>query len=105
MNVEELVKAIEITHTKTAAGYVGRMSGHDWMERLEDFERLDEDLHLLAGRVVELEAEMAKFALCEESEGCYDDWGGLHITHNLGTSFTPVKGTGVMRKVYHKEDE
>jgi hypothetical protein len=104
MSVEEIAKAIESTPTKTAAEYVAQMLAgeDDWREQARDFVRMDEDLHLLAGRVVELEAEMAKFELCKSSNGCRDEEGMVHtVRQTPGSALRSAR----VRKVYHRAGE
>ena len=54
----------------------------------------------LRARVLELEAELRKFHLCESSNGCYDSEGMVHSARQApGSALRPTRP----RNVYHKE--
>ncbi len=58
------------------------------------------DCKALRARVLELEAELRKFHLCERSNGCYDSEGMVHSVRQApGSALRSTRA----RNVYHKE--
>ncbi len=58
------------------------------------------DCKALWARILELEAELRKFHLCERSNGCYDSEGMVHSARQApGSALRPTRP----RNVYHKE--
>lgn len=64
-----------------------------------------DELDELRSAVQELRAELAKFHECEESNGCRDEFGRLHIVDIEDMSFVHNATGETMRTVYHKEGE
>jgi hypothetical protein len=62
-------------------------------------------LYSMASRILLLEAELAKFHECIDSNGCYDDCAHLHVKDSKGVRFTYAHHGEPMRTVYHKEGE
>lgn len=57
-------------------------------------------------RIAELENELAKFYVCDESEGCFDDRGRLHGPQGWEYVGMALVEGGVARcTVYHKGEE
>jgi post-segregation antitoxin (ccd killing protein) len=50
-------------------------------------------------------AELAKFQLCEDSNGCYDDCGRVHVYDAEEPNFSYAHNCEMPRSVYHKEGE
>ena len=65
------------------------------------WKQLDE----LRSEVQELRVELAKFHECEESNGCRDEFGRLHIVDTEDMSFVNNAADETMRTVYHREGE
>jgi hypothetical protein len=57
----------------------------------------------MAYQIRELEADLAKFHKCEESDGCYNGEDSVHVVDN--DRFTYVLSGEKIRIVYHKEGE
>ncbi len=58
------------------------------------------DCNTLQARILELEAELRKFHLCESSNGCYDSEGMVHSARQApGSALCSTWA----RNVYHKE--
>lgn len=51
------------------------------------------------------QAELAKFSLCYDSNGCYDESFGVHIVDAADDSFVDNYGGEPMRTVWHKDGE
>ena len=56
-------------------------------------------------QVTQSRAEQAKFYECDDSNGCYDDCGRVHIHDAEELSFVYSSANGTMRTVYHKVGE
>ena len=58
------------------------------------------DCNTLQARILELEAELRKFHLCESSNGCYDSEGMVHSVRQApGSALRSTRA----RNFYHKE--
>ncbi len=106
MNVDEIVKTMSGGQPETVASLEKKLSNPifnytpGYLARV--VAEMDEALYLLAGRVVELEAEMSKFKLCESSTGCSDEEGMVHtVRQTPGSALRSAQ----VRKVYHKAGE
>jgi hypothetical protein len=56
-------------------------------------------------RAKKAKAELAKFQPCDDSNGCYDDCGRVHVYDAEDPSFSYANNCEMPRAVYHKEGE
>jgi hypothetical protein len=61
------------------------------------------EVESLHEKVAVLEADLAKFHECKESDGCYNDDDSVHVVDN--DRFTYVRSGEKVRTVFHKEGE
>jgi len=69
---------------------------------LEYASRLQLKLDIATADIKQLKSELAKFHECDESNGCYDDCGRLHVSDTSASSFSWPSPTAKMRTVWHK---
>jgi hypothetical protein len=65
----------------------------------------DEARQPLLAEIERLKAELAKFHKCDDSNGCCDEFGSVHIVDATDNSFVYDYRGETMRAVYHKVDE
>jgi multidrug resistance efflux pump len=87
--LEQFQQQIDTAHAETASVKAG----------------MDMVVNQLRRRAEKAEADLAKFYSCDDSNGCYDDSGRVHIHDTAELSFVYSSANETMRTVYHKVGE